>query len=689
VTDDIVKEAREAIDLSYQFDKDNRKEAVEDLRFVAGFQWSDSARQERQGRPLITINRSGQFIRQVSNPIRQNMPTIKVEPDGDDQAQMADVANGIIRRILYNSSASHVFANAVEHMVACGIGWFRVCQDYTDDNSFNQEILIKRVFNPLSVYPDPSSLEPDRSDMNWCLVAELWPNEAFKKKWRGASMAGLDAPNNNSAQQAISWGSADTVRVAEYWRRKETTKKMAQLHDGSIADMDLLMKVAPQHAEAIKPLIANSRDVKGHTVEMFMVSGAEVLEQPYECPCKWIPVIPVIGAEIPIEQGTYRHGLIRFQREPQQLHNYFMSVAAEQLGQQPKAPYLMTPKQMGKFKSMWDNANRTPTPYLLYEPDASVPSGQPTRIMPPALPAGVVQFGQMLADDMKATTGIYDAALGNQSNETSGVAINQRVQQGDQATFHYVDNLEHGLEHLGRVVLNMIPKVYDTERTMRIKAGDAQEQTITINKPVLNYDGQEMVHNDMSQMSFNSVRVVLGQNFASRKAQTAQTLLQLAQSMPQVAQLGADIIAKNLDIDQADELAERLHTMLPPAILQLEQQEHGAPPPQPPNPMDDPTVRSTVELNMAKAAQAYATAQSLQFDAQAFAAFENGGGQQPEPPSPTQDADVMAAHAKAAQEQARVIEAHHRANGAALQNALLVKKLREPPPQPKGPANQN
>ena len=53
----------------------------------------------------------------VANPIRQNMPTIKVEPDGDDQAEMAEIANGMFRRIQYNSSASHVYANAVEHMV--------------------------------------------------------------------------------------------------------------------------------------------------------------------------------------------------------------------------------------------------------------------------------------------------------------------------------------------------------------------------------------------------------------------------------------------------------------------------------------------------------------------------------------------------------------------------------------------
>lgn len=665
--EDIVKEAREAIEISYRFDKDNRREAVEDMRFVAGFQWSDSARQERQGRPLITINRSGQFIRQVSNPIRQNMPTIKVEPDGDDQSDMAEIANGMFRRILYNSSASHVFANAVEHMVACGIGWWRIGTDYMSEDSFDQEIMIKRIFNPLTVYPDPSSLEPDRSDMEWCIVSETWPTESFKKKWPGKAASNIDAPNNGSAQQAISWGSADSVRVAEYWRRIPVQKTMAQLTNGDVVDMDLLQKVAPQYAETIKPHIANSRSVTSSKVQMTLVSGEEQLDEPYDCPCKWIPIVPVIGNEIPLEQGTYRHGLIRFQREPQQLHNYFMSLAAESLGQQPRSPYIVTAKMIQNYKTVWDNMNRVPTPYLPWTPDPEAAGAAPQRIAPPPLPAGMIQMAQMLSDDMKATTGIYDAALGNQSNETSGVAINQRVQQGDQATFHYVDNLEHGLEHTGRIILDMMPKVYDNERTMRLKGeGASKEKTITINKPMMAIDGQTMVHNDMNQMSFNSVRVILGQNFASRKAQTSQTLVGLLQAMPQIGMVAGDIIAKNLDIDEAEELAERLHVLLPPPVLAMEQaEENGGQPGQPPpSPQPSPEEMAAQQQQEAHQQQMAIEAQAGQFKVQ------------------QEQAKAAAAMQAVQTEQAKTRKAE-------LDGELVLKKLREPPPERKEPAEQD
>lgn len=614
--DAIIKEVREAIDQSYQHDRDNREQAIEDLRFTAGFQWSDAARQERRGRPMITINRSGQFLRQVSNPIRQNMPTLKVEPDSDEQRAMSDVVNGLLRRIQYNSSAGHVYASAVEHMVACGIGWFRVTTDYLDDDTFDQEILIKRVFDPLSVYPDPAAREPDRSDMGWCVVSTVMPRETFKKRYPKAGLASVDPPSNGGGGSLITWNTSDYVRVAEFWKREERTKTLALLRDGQMVE---LTSMGQKQLAMLKEqgLIVNTRQAKDYEVKMHLVGGEDVLDDEYECPCSWIPLIPVIGAEIPLEDGVYRHGIIRFQREPQQLHNYFMSVAAETLGQQPKSPYLVTANMIKRFKGLWDNANRDATPYLPYDPDPQAPSAAPSRIEPPPIPSGLIQMAQMLSDDMKSTTGIYDAALGNRSNETSGVAIGARVQQGEQATFHFVDNLEHSLEHLGRILLDMIPDVYDTERTLKIRGEDDTEKSITINQTVMEFEGQPIKLNDLSETAFKSVRVVLGPSYASKRQEALQNLLQLVQAVPAIAQVGGDIIARNLDFDGADQLAERLKAVLPPQVLQIENPEAAQPPPDPMAEMQQQgamqAMQMELEANAAKTEQEKAKAEQERY----------------------------------------------------------------------------
>ena len=631
--EEIVKEAREAIALSHEFDRDNRREAMEDLRFTAGFQWSDAAKIERRNRPMITINRSSQFVRQVANPIRQNMPTIKVEPDGDEDSELAEVANGLFRRIQYNSSASHVYAGAVEHMVACGIGWFRIATDYLSDDSFDQEIMIKRIFNPLSVYADPSSLEPDRADMNWCLVSELMPRKAFEIEYKGKASASIDTPVNGDTN--MNWGGGDYVRRAEYWRRKEVPKTIARLKDGQTVNITDMPK---RQLDQLKSLgmIEATREAKGYKVTMDLVSGQDILAETYECPCKWIPLVPVVGVEIPLEQGVYRHGLIRFQREPQQLYNYFMSVAAESLGQQPKAPYMAKATAIAKYKSMWDNANVSATPYLLYDGD-----DKPERVSPPPLPAGLIQMAQMMEDGQKAATGQYDAALGAKSNETSGVAIQGRIEQGNQATSHFVDNLEHSLEHTGRILLDMIPKIYDTARTLRMKAEDGTETEAQINQPTIGVDGTPMMINDMSQMKFSSVRVIMGPSYASRRAEAVQALTQLSQAVPAIGELGGDIIVRNMDFEGSEEMADRLRAVLPPQVVQATDPEAAQAMAPPPDPM--------AEMQMQGQAQA----------------MQN---------------ELAAGEAKTQQEQAKAAQEAAKVEGVHLDNALKVKKLREPSP---------
>jgi hypothetical protein len=534
----------------------------------------------------------------------------------------------------------------------------------------------------MSVYPDPSALEPDRSDMNWCLVSELMPRKAFELKWSGKAVDGVATPSNGAQGQALTWGSTDSVRIAEFWRRKEVPKELARLKNGQTVNITDMPKRQLAQLQSMG-LIEGTRKAKGYTVEMTLLSGADILEEPYQCPCKWIPIIPVIGAEIPLENGTYRHGLIRFQREPQQLHNYFMSVAAESLGQQPKAPYLATPKQIGPFKAMWDNAANTPTPYLLHADGTEAPQ----RVAPPPLPSGLIQMAEMLAEDMKATTGIYDAALGNRSNETSGVAIQGRVEQGNNATSHFVDNLQHSLEHTGRVLLDMIPKIYDTQRTLRMMGEDGSETEAHINHPVpgmATETGEPAVMNDLSEMKFKSVRVIMGPSYASKRAEAVQQLTQLIQAMPQLGAISGDIIARNLDFDGSEELAKRAKTMLPPGILQMENPDQAPPPP--PDPMADPMIHSQVELNRANAAKSWAQAQAAAFDMQSFQQFE---GEQPEPVDPAQDANVMAAHGKAMQEHAKAAIAQHQIHGAMLDNALKVKQLRTPVPVKASPASRS
>ncbi len=596
---DIVQEAQERLEAAWVQDRENREDAFTDLKFLAGDQWPNAIRQQReaQNRPCLTINRLPQFVNQVANTVRMNPPAIKAIPAGGEATQeLAEIYSGLFRQIQYRSNATHVFANAVYYAVACGIGHFRLTTEYADDDAFDQEILIKRIQYPLSVFWDPAAVEPSRSDAEYCLVSELIGRKDFQKRFPGAAMTDFAAPSDLNAESGLFWANRDAVRVCEYWVKRPHERTIARLATGEtidITEVDLSAPYTvmagldpaiqgcgrlldgrlkgghddrrPGHDDTLASQIIAERKVKSHKVEHYLLSGEEVLEGPNQWPGRYIPIFPVIGSETALESKVIRSGLIRFSRDPQQLYNFWRSSAAEAIALAPRAPFLATPAMIAKFKGQWDTQNTVTRPYLLYEPDPDAPGGRPMREPPPDIPAALVQESAMASDEMKATTGIYDAALGARSNEISGVAIRARESQGGVSALHYQDNLMATLNHLGNALIDLVPKIYDSERTIRIMQEDDSHEPVRINVPVMGVDGKPMLLNDLSQGTYD-VRVKVGPSYATRRSEAADSMLQFIQAVPQAAGVAGDLVARNMDWPGADEIAERLHRMLPPQV---------------------------------------------------------------------------------------------------------------------------
>jgi hypothetical protein len=625
---DLIKEARERLQLAWEKDKRNRQEAALDLRFIAGDQWPDAVKsaRERDGRPMLTINRLPQFLHQVTNPIREADLSIKTAPvDSNSDPQLAKVYDGLLKQIQYQSSMRTVIATAAEHQVGCGIGWVRICSDYAHDETFDQELRLKAIPNPLAVYDDPGAVEPDRCDSNWRFITQTMPKADFEAKYPKAALTDVDRPSDGEG--GIYWFTDDEVRIAEYWKRVPIKKTMALLEDGSTIDlsdenMQRAMQLNPQAAAQVEAATVRTRVVDCYRVEQYLISGADVLEGPTEVPGKYLPQVPFIGMEVPVESGTYRMSLIRPVRDPQALYNYYRTASAESIALAPKAPFIATAKMLERFQDQWATANVKNRPFLLYDVDEMAPGARPERQMPPETPASLVNEALAAAEDMKGTTGIFDATMGARSNETSGVAIDRRQIQGDTANYHFGDNVQRSLEHIGRILVDQIPFIYDTERIIRILGdGDDKEEFVPINK-VTAMDpmtGQPIVVNDLSQAKFD-IRVRIARSADSKRLETAQFMGEFVNALPPEARmLVMDIWAKNLDSPGAEEIAKRLRNMVPPQALI----DPDDPSTQPPDPMQDPanqmlaaSEQAKTEKDMQTARKTCAEADKIEFENQ-------------------------------------------------------------------------
>ncbi|MEO0943257.1 MAG: portal protein [Pseudomonadota bacterium] len=576
----LAREAAELAEIDYQADRQNRQEALVDLEFLAGRQWNEEDRQarERAKRPVLQINRLIQPVKQTMNDIRSAVPQVKVSgvSEGSDE-DTAAVFGGIARQIQRDSLANWIYAVATGHAATCGIGHFRVNTDYESEDGFEQAISLELIANPLAVLWDAAAKKPDRSDAKRVFVFEQLQKRDFEKRYPGRRIAEFSKPDQRpSNQRTLTWATEDTVTIAEYWRLVEVEKEIALLRDGSVVDVEQL-----QHLPIDEANIVQRRKSIGHEVVQTIINGVEVLEEEKNWPSKFLPIIPVIGMEVPVDDDTERFGMVRHARDPQRMYNYWRSSSAEWINQGAKTPWLATEKQIANHKKMWEEANTNPRPYLLFDIDETNPQVAPRRMEPPSPPQAFWQEGSVTADEIKATTGIYDAALGAGGNETSGRAILARQQESDNANYEYGDNLKLSLTHLGRVLVDMIPRVYDSRRIIRILDDEAKQALVEINLFAgYGKDGEKQFVHDLSAGKYD-LDISIGPSHSTRRRETAEAMLEIFKYNQSLFAVAGDLLVEQMDWPEKDKLVERIRRAMPPDLLGDKAPEDKQQPPQP------------------------------------------------------------------------------------------------------------
>jgi hypothetical protein len=579
----ILPDARKAFERAEQAESKNRDLGLDDKKFaLLGEQWPEAIRKQREadGRPCLTINRMPAFIRQVVNDARQNKPSIKVHPASDQaDADTANVINGIVRNIEQISSADVAYDTAVENAVTASVGYIRVKLDYAYDDSFDMDILIERVSNPFSVYGDPNSTCADGSGWNSCFILEQFSKDEFERKYGEKSKVSWDSEAWNDT--SATWRDDDKITVAEYWTREEVEREIVQLSDGTVLDKAEL-ETNPDLIQMLEIgliQIKRERVAKSHKVTQRIMTGVEVLEE-NEHPGKFIPIAVVYGDEFDINGERHTRSLIHPAKDAARMNNYWRTTSTELVALAPKVPYI-GPEGAFVAPEKWQTANTVNYAYLEYDAEAGpAPQRQPLDTGPAA---GALQEAMNASDDIKNILGLHDASLGARSNETSGRAILARQREGDTSTFHFIDNLSRAIRHTGRIILDLIPHVYNQERIVRVIGEDGTEEAIPINRPLTPEENQkrqaEQQHDmqeqaEMVQTIFDltlgkyDLTVTSGPSFTTRREEAATSMHQFIQAFPPAAPMLMDLMAKNLDWPGADEVAKRMKKMLPPQVQQ-------------------------------------------------------------------------------------------------------------------------
>ena len=586
--DDKMATMRHRLQMAQSAYSDSREDELDDLRFMAGspdnqWQWPADVLATRgsvQGqtinaRPCLTINKLPQHVRQVTNEQRQNRPSGKVIPADDNaDVQVAEIFNGVVRHIEYMSDADVAYDTACDNQVTYGEGYIRLLTEYCNDETFDQDIRIERVRNSFSVYMDPTIQDPCGADAEWCFVTEDILRTEYERLFPDASPISTLYSQGVGDEGISAWLQEDTIRIAEYFYN---TYEKATLH--LYPDNQTAFSGTPQDKQLTamfgKPV--RTRQVDRKKVMWMKTNGFDILDE-REWAGKWIPVVRVIGNEWEVDGRLYISGLVRNAKDAQRMYNYWTSQEAEMLALAPKAPFIGYGGQFEGYEMQWKTANTTNWPYLEVNPDVTDGAGSvlplPQRAPPPLPQTGLIQAKMGAADDIKGTTGQYDASLGMAGNERSGKAILAREKQGDVGTYHYVDNLARAIRHITRQIVDMIPKIYDTQRIARIIGVDGEVSMVKFNpaqpEPVKEIRDQnggmiEKIYNP--SVGTYDVMVTTGPGYMTKRQEALDAMSQILQTNPQLWAVAGDLFIKNMDWPGAQEMAARFKKILDPKVL--------------------------------------------------------------------------------------------------------------------------
>lgn len=591
----LLSTARDRYKRGLEVEDQNRKNALEAIKFRNGEQWDPAIKKAREqdpegARPCPVVDKTNQYLRQVVNDEKQNRPAIKIRPvDDKGDPEVAKILQGIIRNIEDQSGADLAYDTAYEQAADGGFGYFRVLAEYCDPMSFDQDIRIRRVRNRFQVVLDDARQLPDGSDSKWGFIAEKMPRDEFTATYPKANPCDFE----DAADAFAGWIEEKTVTVAEYYRIEERDATICLYMDGSVYEEG---KAPPGAMKVMKNGKPAERKTKLKQLKWAKITAKDVLEE-RDLPGSFIPIPEVVGEEIDIEGKSVKNGLLQRAMEPARIHNYASASFIENVALAPRAPWVAAEEQIAATANDWRTANRRNISVLTYKPlvmEGGVQVPAPQRSQPPGIPVGWQAVLQNSEHDISASMGMYAQTTLGMGDAQSGKQEALQQRRGDTATFHFMDNLARSVRYAGKIILEWIPTYYDTARIARIIGEDGTPEMVKLNpdqeQAVLETEGpngKEKTYN--LKVGKYDVSVQTGPGFMTKRQEAVEFMTQAIQAAkdPATAQVLTYLAVKNNDFAGGEEATKALKSLLPPpvaAALANESEEQMVQTPQGPVP---------------------------------------------------------------------------------------------------------
>lgn len=551
----------ELLEKDQDADKDNRDRAKEAHLFIdkRDGQWEPSWWNNSSGKPRYTFDMTTPIINQIAGEMQQADFNITVRPSGGEASKKtANVLDGLIRNIENISNATHIYSNAGRAMVVGGIDGWRVVQKYVDADSFDQDLMIEPLHNFVDrVWFDCAAEKQDRSDARWCHVITGVSVDEYEDRWPEGGKVSVSLQSETNAY----YHKPEFIIVGEFYYIKPKMRELVEMNNGAVYEVNDEFNALVDEMAAAGIVEKRRRKQAKNVVYVRHYDGQDWLGEPRETVFSHIPVIPTYANYKIFENKTIYFGVVEKLLDPQRVMNYSISREIEEGALSPRPKYWMTSKQVGSHGATLETLNTNADPVQIYDPDPLV-QNPPMQSGGAQINPGLRIISEAMSQIMNQTAGMFAANMGDNPGLQSGIAIRQLQRKGETGTIAFFSAQEVAISHTARILVDAIPRVYDTKRQARILNEDGSFEMVALNDEVIDEEtGRAVTLNDLSKGRYD-VTCSAGPAFKSRQDELVASIVELSQVDPSLISIGGDVLLNALSAPGMDKIAERKRAQL-------------------------------------------------------------------------------------------------------------------------------
>jgi hypothetical protein len=525
--------------------KDQTERIKADLEFVGGEQFTDDADRKHRGdsRAEFKFNLTKQYCNQIINQYNKNPYGITIEARKQEAVDKAVIAQSIIRGWEAQEDAQDKYGVAIDNQVKCGVGYVVLSNDYTSKEGWDQEVKITPIYSPEMVIYDPLAKAVDGADATEVAFVEHIGHEVAE------SMCGedenIDFDYITSPLEGTTWEAPEgSVELITYFRLKKKSTKLILGSDGNNYTPD---KKMPRGVKSTK-----ERNVVKTVVSVYKIIGEKVIAET-ELPLSRLPIIPFFGEIIRRRNKLDRVGIVYFAKDPARLINWTASLTAERIAISPKTTRYVDGKSIIKYKDFWQQANKLNPPYLPYDSKVGDETFNPPTDSNPSVNLSDTSTAQQNYQQLlSGVLGMSEnGAVTEQGLNETATSILTRNKSKELANFQYMNNAAKSIKAVGRVLLEMMSIIYDTERMVPVVSEENGKQMVSID-----YQQLDIIPDELE------VNIEAGPMQATERNEELNGLLALGTMLgPDVALAFADDIVSNTNWKNAKSVAAKLKQM--------------------------------------------------------------------------------------------------------------------------------